>query len=204
MRRQRREQLLRPGQARLRRRSAVRLRPALQGLLQRRPLGVLGNRTTTGSPSAALFRPGRSRPDLPLPTATPASRRPGPSRPTTTWILASCRENMQYFSVSGRAAWYGPKGDANEPALPFGRTVVYRDRDRFNCEPIRLTFDASKAFWGRSILTSSTSGSPTATGRTSSASTTTRRPASARLRRPASSTNSCTESSLYSGVTVKF
>jgi len=29
-------------------------------------------------------------------------------------------ENMQYFSISGRAAWYGPKGDENAPLIGTG------------------------------------------------------------------------------------
>src|SRR5258708_28367347 len=59
---------------------------------------------------------------------------------------------MQYFAISGRAAWYGKKGTENNPlpfmapfasAFPTANTAV-----EFNAEPIRLTFDASKAFWG--------------------------------------------------------
>jgi hypothetical protein len=57
-------------------------------------------------------------------------------------------ENLQYFSISGRAGWYGPKGsDANplpvNPAFGINPTAV-----ELNSEPIRLTFDASKAMWG--------------------------------------------------------
>ena len=53
-------------------------------------------------------------------------------------------ENMQFWSISGRAAWYGPKGDENNPLrLAISNTAV-----EFNSEPIRLTFDASKAIWG--------------------------------------------------------
>src|SRR3979409_1800820 len=58
-------------------------------------------------------------------------------------------ENMQFFSISGRLAWYGPKGDSN--SLPFlsgpGRFST-ASKTEFNSEPIRLTFDASKAFAG--------------------------------------------------------
>jgi hypothetical protein len=49
---------------------------------------------------------------------------------------------MQFFSISGRAAWYGQKGYENNP-LPGVKTAV-----EFNSEPIRLTLDASKAIWG--------------------------------------------------------
>jgi hypothetical protein len=55
-------------------------------------------------------------------------------------------ENMQYFAISGRAAWYGPKGNQNAPlGLASGGVPT---KTEFNSEPIRLTFDASKAFWG--------------------------------------------------------
>src|SRR5579871_2209172 len=57
--------------------------------------------------------------------------------------------SMQYFSISGRAAWYGPKGDAN--GLPANSGVgVFSNatKTEFNSEPIRLTFDAAKAMWG--------------------------------------------------------
>ena len=50
--------------------------------------------------------------------------------------------NMQFWSISGRAAWYGEKGNENNP-LPGTKTAI-----EFNSEPIRLTFDASKAFMG--------------------------------------------------------
>lgn len=51
-------------------------------------------------------------------------------------------ETMQFWSISGRAGWYGQKGSENNP-LPGTKTAV-----EFNSEPIRLTFDASKAAWG--------------------------------------------------------
>jgi hypothetical protein len=58
-------------------------------------------------------------------------------------------ESVRYFSISGRAGWYGPKGDDN--SLPLGSgTGVFSTatKTELNSEPIRLTFDASKAFWG--------------------------------------------------------
>jgi hypothetical protein len=48
-----------------------------------------------------------------------------------------------FFSISGRAGWYGPKGDSNQPL-----TGIMPSKTELNSEPIRLTFDASKAFWG--------------------------------------------------------
>ncbi len=57
-------------------------------------------------------------------------------------------ESVQYFSISGRAAWYGKKGTDTEP-LPFNpANNVFNTAVEFNSEPIRLTLDASKAMWG--------------------------------------------------------
>ena len=57
-------------------------------------------------------------------------------------------ENMQFWSISGRAAWYGKKGTDTE-TLPFNpANNVFNTAVEFNSEPIRLTFDASKAVWG--------------------------------------------------------
>jgi len=115
-------------------------------------------------------------------------------------------QNMQYFSISGRAGWYGKKGTDTEP-LPYSpANNVYNTAVELNSEPIRLTFDASKAVWGDkyshfvdvwvayrywqnkfgldhnapSVACSATVGG---------------------VARPS---GACTESSLYSGVTVKF
>jgi hypothetical protein len=110
-------------------------------------------------------------------------------------------ENMQYFSISGRAAWYGKKGTENNP-LPFAAPGNVNTAVEFNSEPIRLTFDASKAalgakyshfvdvwvayrYWQNKFgLDHSLSVNCNV--------------------RPGVSNNSCTESSLYSGITVKF
>jgi hypothetical protein len=129
----------------------------------------------------------------------------------TTWAvetnyymdLGFLPPNLQYFAISGRAAWYGPKGNQNQPlGLTSGGTAT---KTEFNSEPIRLTFDAGKAIWGQKyghfldvwvayrywqnkfgldhdnapgVCTIAGPGTP--------------------------STNSCTESSVYTGVTVKF
>jgi hypothetical protein len=109
-------------------------------------------------------------------------------------------ENMQFFSISGRAAWYGQKGNQNQPlGIASGGTATAVE---FNSEPIRLTFDASKAVWGPKYshfvdlwvayrywqnkfgLDHNTS--PVCN------------------LAPGVSNNTCTESSLYSGITVKF
>jgi hypothetical protein len=75
----------------------------------------------------------------------------GNTRFHTTWAvevnyymdLGFLPENMQYFAISGRAGWYGPKGDSNAPLVN-----IMPSKTELNSEPIRLTFDASKAFWG--------------------------------------------------------
>ncbi|RXT45627.1 hypothetical protein [Bradyrhizobium betae] len=51
-------------------------------------------------------------------------------------------ESMQFWSISGRAAWQGPKGYEKNPVVSTPTVVT------LNSEPIRLTFDASKALWG--------------------------------------------------------
>ena len=51
-------------------------------------------------------------------------------------------ENMQFWSISGRAAWQGPKGYEKNPVVGTPTVVT------LNSEPVRLTFDASKALWG--------------------------------------------------------
>jgi hypothetical protein len=54
--------------------------------------------------------------------------------------------NLRYFAVSGRAGFYGPKGTGaygsfNVPASNQTKTEI-------NSEPIRLTLDAGKLAWG--------------------------------------------------------
>jgi hypothetical protein len=105
-------------------------------------------------------------------------------------------DNMQVWSISGRAGWYGAKGFENNP-LPGVKSAI-----ELNSEPIRLTLDASKALWG-----------PKYThfvdvwvayrywqnkfGIDHSASTVCNIS-------PGVSNHSCTESTVYSGITVKF
>ncbi len=133
----------------------------------------------------------------------------------TTWAvevnyymdLGFLPQNLQFFSISGRAGWYGPKGDSNGLPLNSGPGVLSNaSKTELNSEPIRLTFDASKALWGAKyehfvdvwvayrywqnkfgLDHNATPGvcTVTAGGVTTS-------------------TNSCTEQSAYAGVTVKF
>jgi hypothetical protein len=75
----------------------------------------------------------------------------------TTWAveivyymdLGFLPPEAQFFSISGRAGFYGPKGDSN--GLPFNSgpgPFSTATKTELNSEPIRLTFDASKAFMG--------------------------------------------------------
>jgi opacity protein-like surface antigen len=50
--------------------------------------------------------------------------------------------NLQYFAISGRAGFYGPKGSDISPL------VGTPTKTEINSEPIRLTFDAGKLVWG--------------------------------------------------------
>jgi hypothetical protein len=127
----------------------------------------------------------------------------------TTWAveinyymdLGFLPPDVQYFAISGRAGFYGPKGNSNQPLGPASGGTP--SKTELNSEPIRLTFDASKAIWGPKYTHfvdlwvayrywqnkfgldhNSAPGVCTLAGGVS--------------------TNSCTESSLYSGITVKF
>ena len=124
----------------------------------------------------------------------------------TTWAvellyymdLGFLPPDMQFFAISGRAGWYGAKGDSNAPL-----TGIMPSKTELNSEPIRLTFDASKAIYGAKYThfvdvwvawrywqnkfgldhTSSVNAICAVSG---------------------VSTNSCTENSVYTGITVKF
>jgi hypothetical protein len=138
----------------------------------------------------------------------------GNARFNATWAvetnyymdLGFLPENMQYFSISGRAAWYGKKGTENNP-LPFMQPFVAafptaNSAVEFNAEPIRLTMDASKLMWGPKYshfvdvwvayrYWQNKFGLDHNTSTLCNIA-------------PGVSNHSCTESSLYSGITVKF
>jgi hypothetical protein len=113
--------------------------------------------------------------------------------------------NMQYFAISGRALWIGTKGSDTEPLPASVVNGVYPTKVEFNSEPIRLTFDAAKAAWGDKYshmvdvwvayrywqnkfgLDHNNAAACTGT-----------------VNGTRVSTGACTESSLYSGITVKF
>ncbi len=70
----------------------------------------------------------------------------GGSRPTTTWISVSLPESLQYFSISGRASIRGPKG--NGYCRPYVGDPLKSRTVEYVTEPIRVTLDAGKLFWG--------------------------------------------------------
>jgi hypothetical protein len=53
---------------------------------------------------------------------------------------------LRYFSVSGRAGFYGPKGTGAAAGVV---APYYKTRTEIRTEPIRLIFDAGKALWGQ-------------------------------------------------------
>jgi hypothetical protein len=131
----------------------------------------------------------------------------------TTWAvetnyymdLGFLPENMQYFAISGRAAWYGPKGDAN--GLPANSGVgrfSNATKTEFNSEPIRLTFDASKAIWGPKYAQFLTTWVAYRYWQNKFGLDHAATPGVCTLAANGQSTNSCTESTVYAGVTVKF
>jgi hypothetical protein len=133
----------------------------------------------------------------------------------TTWAveinyymdLGFLPENMQYFAISGRAGFYGPKGDANSlPANSGPGVLSTATKTELNSEPIRLTFDASKAFWGPKYSQFVTTWVAyrywqNKFGLDHNAEFGV---CNATLNGVVQSTHSCTEQSAYAGVTVKF
>jgi hypothetical protein len=131
----------------------------------------------------------------------------------TTWAvetnyymdLGFLPESMQFFSISGRAAWYGPKGDQNSPLVGTGvGRFSTATKTEFNSEPIRLTFDASKAFMGPKYshfvdVWVAYRYWQNKFGLDHNAS-----PGVCTIPATGQSTNTCTESTVYTGVTVKF
>jgi hypothetical protein len=133
----------------------------------------------------------------------------------TTWAvemiyymdLGFLPPEAQFFSISGRAGFYGPKGDSN--GLPFNSgpgPFSTATKTEINSEPIRLTFDASKAFlgpkythfvdlwvsyryWQNKFGLDHNANIPVC---------------NIVLNGVVTNTNSCTEQTVYAGVTVKF
>lgn len=109
-------------------------------------------------------------------------------------------ESVRYFSVSGRAGFYGTKGNENAPLATGAPTAI-----EINAEPIRLTFDASKAIWGAKhshmldlwVAYRYWGNKFGLDDRTSTV-------CNAVIGGVLRNNKSCTEESLYAGVTVKF
>jgi len=55
-------------------------------------------------------------------------------------------ESLRYFSVNGHVGIYGPKGTGAYG--PYSLPPSWNTKTEINAEPIRLSFDASKALWG--------------------------------------------------------
>jgi hypothetical protein len=114
-------------------------------------------------------------------------------------------ESMQYFSISGRAAWYGPKGDSNSlPAQSGPGRFSTASKTEFNGEPIRLTLDASKLVWGPKYSHFVDVWVAYRYWQNKFGLDHNAMPGVCTLAANGVSTNTCTESSVYSGVTVKF
>jgi len=152
-----------------------------------------------------LFGPG-----VAFPAAGATCLIDGNTRFNTTWAvevnyymdLGFLPENMQYFAISGRAGWYGPKGNQNAPLGPAaGGTPT---KTELNSEPIRLTFDASKAIWGPKYSQFVTTWVAYRYWQNKFGLDHAAAPGVCTIAATGQSTNSCTESTVYAGVTVKF
>jgi hypothetical protein len=129
----------------------------------------------------------------------------------TTWAvevlyymdLGFLPPDMQFFAISGRAGWYGPKGNQNQPlGLASGGTAT---KTELNSEPIRLTFDASKAVWGAKYTHFVDVWVAWRYWQNKFGLDHDNAPGVCTIAGPGTpSTNSCTESSVYTGITVKF
>jgi hypothetical protein len=128
----------------------------------------------------------------------------------TTWAvetnyymdLGFLPENMQFFAISGRAGWYGPKGNQNSPlGVAAGGTAT---KTELNSEPIRLTFDASKAFMGPKYSQFVTTWVAYRYWQNKFGLDHAAAPGVCTIAATGQSTNTCTESTVYAGVTVKF
>ena len=137
----------------------------------------------------------------------------GNTKFNTTWAvetnyymdLGFLPESMQFFSISGRAGWYGPKGDSkNLPALSGVGRFSTASKVEFNSEPIRLTFDASKAFWGPKYSHFVDTWVAYRYWQNKFGLDHNAAPGVCTIAATGQSTNSCTESTVYGGVTVKF
>jgi hypothetical protein len=114
-------------------------------------------------------------------------------------------ESVRYFAISGRVSATGQKGDINTlPALSGVGRFSTNSKIELNSEPIRLTFDAGKAFIGPKYshfvdLWVAYRYWHNKYGLDSNAT-----PGTCTVAATGVSTNSCTEKSASAGVSVKF
>ncbi|MBR0752171.1 hypothetical protein JQ604_08240 [Bradyrhizobium jicamae] len=114
-------------------------------------------------------------------------------------------ESVRYFAISGRVSATGPKRDINTlPALSGAGRLSTASKIELNSEPIRLTFDAGKAFIGPKYshfvdLWVAYRYWQNKYGLDSNAT-----PGTCTVAATGVSTNSCTEKSASAGVSVKF
>ncbi len=132
---------------------------------------------------------------------------------STTWAvetnyymdLGFLPPSMQFFSISGRAAWYGPKGNKNGlPALSGTGRFSTNSKTEFNSEPIRLTLDVSKAAMGAKYSHFVDVWVAYRYWQNKYGLDHNAMPGICTIAATGQSTNTCTESSVYTGVTVKF
>jgi hypothetical protein len=131
----------------------------------------------------------------------------------TTWAvemnyymdLGFLPESVRYFAISGRAGFYGPKGDSNSlPALSGPGRFSTASVTEINSEPIRLTFDASKAFLGPKYSHFVETWVAYRYWQNKFGLNANAEPGVCTLASTGRSTNSCNEESVSAGVTVKF
>jgi hypothetical protein len=131
----------------------------------------------------------------------------------TTWAvenvyymdLGFLPPNWQFWSISGRLAWYGPKGDSNGlPAFSGPGRFSNASKTEFNSEPIRLTFDASKAFLGPKYTHFIDVWVAWRYWQNKFGLDHNATPGVCTIAATGQSTNSCTENTFYTGVTAKF
>jgi hypothetical protein len=114
-------------------------------------------------------------------------------------------ESMRYFAVSGSFEWFGPKGDQNAPLVGTGTgRFSTATKTEFKSEPIRLTFDASKATFGPKYSHFVDVWVAYRYWQNKYGLDHDAAPSICTVKATGESTNSCTESSIYAGVTVKF
>jgi hypothetical protein len=117
-----------------------------------RPWCTGSSPTTTRSPVRSV-RSGRSRRDLQLPTATPVQADLGGRNQLLHGSRLPAGEHAVLLDQRPRRL-VRTEGRLERPSLRFRAVAVVStaSKTEFNSEPIRLTFDASKAVMGSEVL----------------------------------------------------